>query len=167
MDEATQGRLYNSNLVLSPEPGCANTPHRGNIDQSQENNDILEFLIKTEMEDAVSAETAGEDGVVHSEAPPSEGVPMGWRRMSECSYKSRQASQSVCVSSSLAQFISSTANNFLLLFLYSECRAHCTCCNLQKMFTSPNQCQIWRRTIYIFFVSFMASRLLTALVLFV
>lgn len=104
MDEATQGRLYNSNLVLSPETGCANTPHRGNIDQSQEN-DILEFLIKTEMEDAVSAETAEEDGVVHSEAPPSEGVPMGWRRMSECSYKSRQASHSVCVSSS-AQFIS-------------------------------------------------------------
>lgn len=106
MEEATQGRLYNSNLVLSPEPGCTNTPHRGNIDQSQENNDILEFLIKTEMEDAVSVETAEEDGVVHSEAPPSEGVPMGWRRMSECSYKSRQASQSVCVSSSSAQFIS-------------------------------------------------------------
>lgn len=91
MDEATQGRLYNSNLVLSPEPGCTNTPHRGNIDQSQENNDILEFLIKTEMEDAVSVETAEEDGVVHSEAPPSEGVPMGWRRMSECSYKMTEA----------------------------------------------------------------------------
>lgn len=93
MDEATQGRLYNSNLVLSPEPGRANTPHRGSVDQSQENNDILEFLIKTEMEDAVSAEAAEQDGVVHSEAPALEGVPMGWRRMSECSYKSRQASQ--------------------------------------------------------------------------
>lgn len=115
MDEATQGRLYNSNLVLNPEPGCAHTPHRGHIDQSQENNDILEFLIKTEMEDAVSAEAAEQAGVVHSEAPPSEGVPMGWRRMSECSYKSRQASPSGCLSS-LAQFIFSIDNNFRYWF---------------------------------------------------
>lgn len=100
MDEATQGRLYNSNLVLSPETVCGNAVHRGNIDQSQENNDILEFLIKTEMEDAVSAETAEDDGVVHSAVPPTEGVPMGWRRMSECSYKSRQTSLRVSVSSS-------------------------------------------------------------------
>lgn len=89
MDEATQGRLYNSNLVLSPDSVCGNAAHHGNIDQSQENNDILEFLIKTEMEDAASAETAEDDGTVNSEVPPAEGVPMGWRRMSECSYKSR------------------------------------------------------------------------------
>lgn len=101
MEEATQGRLYNSGLVLSPESGCASTPRRGNADPGQENNDILEFLIKTEMEDAASAEAAEADGVVHSDAPPSEGVPMGWRRMSECSYKSRPASPSVGLSSSL------------------------------------------------------------------
>ncbi|XP_069580597.1 uncharacterized protein [Brachyistius frenatus] len=88
MDEAMQGRLYNSNLVLSPDTS-GNAGHRGNSlsSQSQENTDILEFLIKTEMEDTVAAETAEDDGVVHAEAPPTEGVPMGWRRMSECSYK--------------------------------------------------------------------------------
>lgn len=91
MDEAMQGRLYNSNLVLSPET-AGNAAHRcgSHQNQNQENTDILEFLIKTEMEDTVSAETAGDDGPVHAEAPPAEGVPMGWRRMSECSYKSRQ-----------------------------------------------------------------------------
>ncbi|XP_044048220.1 uncharacterized protein LOC122874426 [Siniperca chuatsi] len=88
MDEAMQGRLYNSNLVLSPET-AASAGHRGNSqhNQNQENTDILEFLIKTEMEDTVAAETAEDDGTVHAEAPPAEGVPMGWRRMSECSYK--------------------------------------------------------------------------------
>ncbi|XP_018560028.1 uncharacterized protein zgc:171459 [Lates calcarifer] len=88
MDEAMQGRLYNSNLVLSPDT-AANAGHRSNSqpNQNQENTDILEFLIKTEMEDTVSAETAEDDGTVHAEAPPAEGVPMGWRRMSECSYK--------------------------------------------------------------------------------
>ncbi|KAF3706026.1 hypothetical protein EXN66_Car021717 [Channa argus] len=88
MDEAMQGRLYNSNLVLSPDT-TGNTGHRGNSqpNQNQENTDILEFLIKTEMEDTVSAETAEDDGTVHTGAPPAEGVPMGWRRMSECSYK--------------------------------------------------------------------------------
>lgn len=91
MDEAMQGRLYNSNLVLSPET-AGNAGHRGNCqpNQNQENTDILEFLIKTEMEDTVAAETAADDGGVHTEAPPPEGIPMGWRRMTECSYKSRQ-----------------------------------------------------------------------------
>uniref|UniRef100_A0A3P8RSS4 Myb/SANT-like DNA-binding domain-containing protein n=1 Tax=Amphiprion percula TaxID=161767 RepID=A0A3P8RSS4_AMPPE len=88
MDEAMQGRLYNSNLVLSPE-NAGNAAHRTNSQpsQTQENTDILEFLIKTEMEDTVTAETAEDDGTVHAEAAPIEGVPMGWRRMSECSYK--------------------------------------------------------------------------------
>ncbi|XP_026167193.1 uncharacterized protein LOC113132950 isoform X2 [Mastacembelus armatus] len=88
MDEAMQGRLYNSNLVLSPDT-AGNAVHRGNSqpNQNQENTDILEFLIKTEMEDTVAAEAAEDDGTVHTEAPPAEGVPMGWRRMTECSYK--------------------------------------------------------------------------------
>lgn len=88
MDEAMHGRLYNSNLVLSPE-NASNTGHRCNSqpNQNQENTDILEFLIKTEMEDTVAQEAAGDDGTVHTEAPPAEGVPMGWRRMTECSYK--------------------------------------------------------------------------------
>lgn len=97
MDEAMQGRLYNSNLVLSPETGGSgnnnnNAAQRCNShqNQNQENTDILEFLIKTEMEDTVAAETAEDDGTVHVEPPPVEGVPMGWRRMTECSYKSRQ-----------------------------------------------------------------------------
>lgn len=91
MDEAMQGRLYNSNLVLSPE-AASNAAHRysSQQNQNQENTDILEFLIKTEMEDTVAAETAEDDGTVHADPPPAEGVPMGWRRMSECSYKSRQ-----------------------------------------------------------------------------
>ena len=90
MDEAMQGRLYNSNLVLSPETAC-NAAQRGNSqpNQNQENTDILEFLIKTEMDDTVAAETAECDGTVHAEAAPAEGVPMGWRRMTECSYKSK------------------------------------------------------------------------------
>ncbi|XP_073327617.1 uncharacterized protein [Pagrus major] len=88
MDEAMQGRLYNSNLVLSPET-AGNAVHRCNSqqNQNQENTDILEFLIKTEMEDTVAAETTDDDGTVHTEAPAAEGVPMGWRRMTECSYK--------------------------------------------------------------------------------
>ncbi|XP_062276370.1 uncharacterized protein zgc:171459 isoform X1 [Scomber scombrus] len=86
MDEAMQGRLYNSNLVLSPDNVCG---HRGNSQpsQNQENTDILEFLIKTEMDDSVATETSEDDGAMQTEAPPTEGVPMGWRRMSECSYK--------------------------------------------------------------------------------
>ncbi|XP_029909311.1 uncharacterized protein LOC115360503 [Myripristis murdjan] len=88
MDEAMQGRLYNSNLVLSPDT-VHNAAHRTNdqVSQNPENADILEFLIKTEMEDTVAAESTEDDGTVHSEAPPTEGVPMGWRRMSECTYK--------------------------------------------------------------------------------
>lgn len=89
MDEATQGHLYNSNLVLCPETAGGNAAHRCITQQNQENTDILEFLIKTEMEDTGSTETAEDEGMVHAEAPPAEGVPMGWRRMTECSYKSR------------------------------------------------------------------------------
>lgn len=90
MDEAMQGRLYNSNLVLSPETAEGTVYHGNNQpNQNQENTDILEFLIKTEMEDTVAAETAEDDGTVHTGVPPAEGVPMGWRRMSECSYKSK------------------------------------------------------------------------------
>ncbi|XP_058501346.1 uncharacterized protein LOC131469925 [Solea solea] len=98
MDEAMQGRLYNSNLVLSPENAAhhghhGHPGHRGHSHSShnQENTDILEFLIKTEMEDSVAAEAVEDDGVVHTDAPPTEGVPMGWRRMSECSYKMTEA----------------------------------------------------------------------------
>ncbi|XP_010765973.1 uncharacterized protein [Notothenia coriiceps] len=61
-----------------------------NHNQSQENTDILEFLIKTEMEDTVAQEAAVHDGTLHGDAAPTEGVPMGWRRMSECSYKSKE-----------------------------------------------------------------------------
>lgn len=82
MDEAMQGRLYNSDLVLSLETRPA---------QNQENTDILEFLIKTEMDETAAAETAEGNGTGRSEAPPTAGVPMGWRRMTECSYKSRQS----------------------------------------------------------------------------
>ncbi|XP_053175029.1 uncharacterized protein zgc:171459 [Scomber japonicus] len=87
MDEAMQGRLYNSNLVLSPDGACG---HRGNSQPNQnqdQNTDILEFLIKTEMEDSVAVEAVEDHGVIQAEVPPTEGVPMGWRRMSECSYK--------------------------------------------------------------------------------
>ncbi|KAM9753634.1 uncharacterized protein ACNS7B_006861 isoform 1-T1 [Menidia menidia] len=81
MDEAMQGRLYNSSLALSPLAAAgAPQPH-------QESTDILEFLIKTEMDDSVAAEAVQCDGTVHAEPPPAEGVPMGWRRMTECSYK--------------------------------------------------------------------------------
>ncbi|XP_054633578.1 uncharacterized protein LOC129181874 isoform X2 [Dunckerocampus dactyliophorus] len=72
MDEAMQGRLYNSQLVLS--------------NQNQDNNDILEFLIKTEMEDSgATTESVKDDGTTAAEAPPAECVPMGWRRMNELS----------------------------------------------------------------------------------
>ncbi|XP_068579096.1 uncharacterized protein [Cebidichthys violaceus] len=84
MDEAMHGRLYNSNLVLSPEPRCSSS---NQSNHNQENTDILEFLIKTEMEDTVAQEAAEDHGTSRADAAPAEGVPMGWRRMSECSYK--------------------------------------------------------------------------------
>ncbi|CAN9498639.1 unnamed protein product [Ophioblennius macclurei] len=85
MDQAMQGRLYNSSMVLSPQA----PPTHGDAPPThgQENTDILEFLIKTEMEDSAAAEAGGG----HVEAPPTEGIPMGWRRMSECSYKMTEA----------------------------------------------------------------------------
>uniref|UniRef100_A0A3Q2ZZI2 Uncharacterized LOC108251027 n=1 Tax=Kryptolebias marmoratus TaxID=37003 RepID=A0A3Q2ZZI2_KRYMA len=92
MDDAMQGRLYNSNLVLSPESAGSAAHHTSSQPaQNQENTDILEFLIKTEMDDTVAAETVEGDGTVHPEAPPTAGVPMGWRRMTECSYKMTEA----------------------------------------------------------------------------
>ncbi|XP_029952095.1 uncharacterized protein LOC115391843 isoform X2 [Salarias fasciatus] len=85
MDEAMQGRLYSSSMVLSPEVAPGNAGHHGDAPpgHGQESTDILEFLIKTEMEDTLAADA----GAGHAEAPPTEGIPMGWRRMSECSYK--------------------------------------------------------------------------------
>ncbi|KAM9376227.1 uncharacterized protein KZ484_008838 [Pholidichthys leucotaenia] len=85
MDEAMQGRLHNSSLVLSPEGGLRADGQPGH---NQESSDILEFLIKTEMDETVGAESAVDDGTDRVEPPqPAEVVPMGWRRMSECSYK--------------------------------------------------------------------------------
>lgn len=92
MDEAMHGRLYNSSLVLGPEAAAHHPPRccgGGLRSDHQENTDILEFLIKTEMDDTAAQEAADDGGAVHTNAPPTEGVPMGWRRMSECSYKSR------------------------------------------------------------------------------
>ncbi|CAL8260248.1 unnamed protein product [Merluccius merluccius] len=97
MDDAMQGRLYNSNLVLSPAlrppanhhlaTGSSASRHSN---RNTENADILEFLIKTEMEDSGAG-----DGPPR-QAPPTEGVPMGWRRMSECTYKmSEQETESM------------------------------------------------------------------------
>ncbi|XP_061898628.1 uncharacterized protein LOC133646830 isoform X3 [Entelurus aequoreus] len=77
MDDAMQGRLYNSQLALS--------------NQNHDNNDILEFLIKTEMEDSGAKISAEVDGTTDVEATPTECVPMGWRRMNECSYKMSEA----------------------------------------------------------------------------
>ncbi|XP_077939255.1 uncharacterized protein LOC120809202 isoform X1 [Gasterosteus aculeatus] len=90
MDEAMHGRLYNSSLVLGPEAAAHHPPRccgGGLRSDHQENTDILEFLIKTEMDDTAAQEAADDGGAVHTNAPPTEGVPMGWRRMSECSYK--------------------------------------------------------------------------------
>ncbi|KAF7224931.1 uncharacterized protein [Nothobranchius furzeri] len=91
MDEAMQGRLYSSDLVLSPDTLDCTVHHPSTqANPNQENTDILEFLIKTEMEDTVAAETA-DSGTVNTEAPPTGGIPMGWRRMTECSYKMTEA----------------------------------------------------------------------------
>lgn len=95
MENAMQGRLYNRNLVLSPESGGTNynniinsATQLCNGHQNQDNTDILEFLIKTEMEDSVAAD----DRKVVVGHPSFEGTPLSWRRMSECSYKSRPPS---------------------------------------------------------------------------
>lgn len=77
MDDALHGRLYSSRMVL-----CA----LDNSQRRRDDNDILEFLIKTEMDDSVTTESTDEDG---SGAEPPEGLPMGCGRMSESSYKSR------------------------------------------------------------------------------
>ncbi|XP_019729562.1 uncharacterized protein LOC109518260 isoform X2 [Hippocampus comes] len=81
MDDAMHGRLYNSRMVLSA------------LDNSQrrDDDDILEFLIKTEMDDSVTTESTDEDGSGAEPVEPPEGLPMGWRRMSESSYKMSEA----------------------------------------------------------------------------
>ncbi|KAK7891773.1 hypothetical protein WMY93_023736 [Mugilogobius chulae] len=80
MEEAMHGRLFNSSMVLNPDA----EPDQ-NQDQShpQENQDILEFLIKTEMDESVnmSRRTRSSTGNAASAGP------LGWRRISECSYK--------------------------------------------------------------------------------
>ncbi|XP_053741568.1 uncharacterized protein zgc:171459 [Synchiropus splendidus] len=80
MDDALQGRLFNSDLVLNPE---SMSDYRG-CSQNPDSTDILEFLIKTEMEDSAALEGG--------EAEPAEGVvPVGWRRTTEWSYKMSEA----------------------------------------------------------------------------
>ncbi|XP_051916140.1 uncharacterized protein LOC127597269 isoform X1 [Hippocampus zosterae] len=78
MDDAMHGRLYNSHMVLSA------------LDDSRrrDDDDILEFLIKTEMDDSVAAESTDEDGSGAEPVEPPDGLPVGRRRMSESSYKS-------------------------------------------------------------------------------
>ena len=96
MNEAMQGRLFNANLTLVPESVCVDTPgvssplpnESGRENENQENTDILEFLIKTEMEDSGGTENVEGGGTGRTAGTPSEGIPIGWRRMSECTYKS-------------------------------------------------------------------------------
>lgn len=90
MEEAMHGRLFNSHMVLSPdsEPdqnhNQAQIPNQNqNQSQSQENQDILEFLIKTEMDESVSMSRRSRRPAITT----AEGAPLGWRRISECSYK--------------------------------------------------------------------------------
>lgn len=87
MEEAMHGRLFNSDLVLSPDPSV-NSCDRGNnqSSQNQENTDILEFLIKTEMDDSVAMNRRN-NRTMNAGASAVEGIPLGWRRMSECTYK--------------------------------------------------------------------------------
>lgn len=93
MDDAMEGRLFNSNLILAPEsvgdpnPDVSSHNQRGHSNDNTENTDILEFLIKTEMEDSVGADAGGENGTLCTDTTRTEGTPMGWRRMSECTYK--------------------------------------------------------------------------------
>ncbi|XP_051916141.1 uncharacterized protein LOC127597269 isoform X2 [Hippocampus zosterae] len=81
MDDAMHGRLYNSHMVLSA------------LDDSRrrDDDDILEFLIKTEMDDSVAAESTDEDGSGAEPVEPPDGLPVGRRRMSESSYKMSEA----------------------------------------------------------------------------
>lgn len=123
MDEAMQGRLYNSHLVLSPETAGGTAHHTDSQpSQNQENTDILEFLIKTEMDETAAAETAEGDGTGRSEAPPTAGVPMGWRRMTECSYKSGQNLQNRTRTPQTSNELEETfiLKHFLFLFPVTE-----------------------------------------------
>ncbi|XP_067090297.1 uncharacterized protein [Osmerus mordax] len=95
MNEAMQGRLFNANLTLVPESVGVDTPgvssplpnESGRENENQENTDILEFLIKTEMEDSGGTENVEGGGTGRTAGTPTEGIPIGWRRMSECTYK--------------------------------------------------------------------------------
>ncbi|XP_055789794.1 uncharacterized protein LOC129862310 isoform X1 [Salvelinus fontinalis] len=93
MGEAMEGRLFNSAQVLAvaslagEAPGSSSplTNERG---QGVDGADILEFLIKTEMEDSVGTENLEDNATVNTDATQTEGpTTMGWRRISECSYK--------------------------------------------------------------------------------
>lgn len=100
MEEAMHGRLFNSHMVLSadsePDQNQAQIQNQNQNqnqnpiqtqiqtqNQSQENQDILEFLIKTEMDESVSMNRRSRRPTVAT----AEGPPLGWRRISECSYK--------------------------------------------------------------------------------
>lgn len=95
MGEAMEGRLFNSAQVLAvaslagEAPGSSSplTNERG---QGGDGADILEFLIKTEMEDSAGTGNLENNATVNTDATQT-GAPttMGWRRMSECSYKSK------------------------------------------------------------------------------
>ncbi|KAJ8002975.1 hypothetical protein DPEC_G00164530 [Dallia pectoralis] len=92
MDQAMEGRLYSSAHVLSVESfgGVdlgAPSPLTNERGQGPERAEILEFLIKTEMEDGAGTENLGDNATVNTDATLNEGPTMGWRRMSECSYK--------------------------------------------------------------------------------
>uniref|UniRef100_A0AAV2L2D8 Myb/SANT-like DNA-binding domain-containing protein n=1 Tax=Knipowitschia caucasica TaxID=637954 RepID=A0AAV2L2D8_KNICA len=85
MEEAMHGRLFNSSLVLHPDPEVEQgeePSEEQSQPQPQENQDILEFLIKTEMDESVEMRRTRSS--VGTTAAP---VPLGWRRMSECSYR--------------------------------------------------------------------------------
>lgn len=96
MEEAMHGRLFNSHMVLNSdsEPDHNQNQNQPQIQtqsqsqieaqsQSQENQDILEFLIKTEMDESVSMSGRSRRAAVTT----AEGPALGWRRISECSYK--------------------------------------------------------------------------------
>ncbi|XP_055011582.1 uncharacterized protein LOC110158693 isoform X1 [Boleophthalmus pectinirostris] len=84
MEEAMHGRLYNSSMVLNPdsEPD-QNQEQNQTQNQTQENQDILEFLIKTEMDESVNMSRRTRSSTGNTTT----GAALGWRRISECSYK--------------------------------------------------------------------------------
>nr|XP_046165728.1 uncharacterized protein LOC124002386 isoform X2 [Oncorhynchus gorbuscha] len=93
MDEAMEGRLFNSAHVLAVESlggedPSAPSPLTNEREQGTEGADILEFLIKTEMEDSAGTGNLENNATVNTDATQTgASTTMGWRRMSECSYK--------------------------------------------------------------------------------